>query len=157
LKYNIKKDKNNKEDDNVIEDRKRFGKNTNTLEKDNKSNKIDKNMDKNDEKEINNKTKEVNKNNRFYRRYKYNIIENKEEEKPKKEEKVINEKKVIEKEDSPEKEKQEEVSKPYKKIYQKRQNYLTIDPETNINIDDTNEKNLGKMLIHWKKIIKVII
>ena len=142
LKYNIKKDKNNKEDDNVIEDRKRFGKNTNTLEKDNKSNKIDKNMDKNDEKEINNKTKEVNKNNRFYRRYKYNIIENKEEEKPKKEEKVINEKKVIEKEDSPEKEKQEEVSKPYKKIYQKRQNYLTIDPETNINIDDSNEKNL---------------
>jgi hypothetical protein len=112
------------------------------LEKDNKNNKIDKNMDKNDEKEISNKTKEVNKNNRFYCRYKYNIIENKEEEKPKKEEKVIGKKKVIEKEDSPEKEKQEEVSKPYKKIYQKRQNYLTIDPETNINIDDTNEKNL---------------
>ena len=33
-------------------------------------------MDKNDEKEISNKTKEVNKGNKYYRRYKYHIIEN---------------------------------------------------------------------------------
>ena len=140
LKYNISKDKNNKEYDNIIEDRKRFGRNTIPLEKDNKSNTIDKNNNRDDE-EISNKTKEVNKNNRFYRRYKYHIIEDKAEEKPLKEEKVIDKKKVNEKEDTPEKVKQEEVSKPYRKVYQKREKFLTIDPETNINIDD-NENNI---------------
>ena len=140
LKYNISKDKNNKEYDNIIEDRKRFGRNTIPLEKDNKSSTIDKNNNRDDE-EISNKTKEVNKNNRFYRRYKYHIIEDKAEEKPLKEEKVIDKKKVIEKEDTPEKVKQEEVSKPYRKVYQKREKFLTIDPETNINIDD-NENNI---------------
>ena len=140
LNYNISKDKNNKEYDNIIEDRKRFGRNTIPLEKDNKSNTIDKN-NKRDDEEISNKTKEVNKNNRFYRRFKYHKIEDKAEEKPLKEEKVIDKKKVIEKEDTPEKVKQEEVSKPYRKVYQKREKFLTIDPETNINIDD-NENNL---------------
>jgi len=144
LKYNINKDKNNKEDDKIIEDKKRFGRNTVRLEKDNKSNTIDNNNDRDDQ-EISNKTKEVNKSNRFYRRYKYHKIEDKEEEKPQKEKKVIDKKKVIEKEESPKMAKQEEVSKPYRKVYQKRQKFLTIDPETNINIDDNdndNENNL---------------
>jgi hypothetical protein len=140
LKYNINKDKNNKEYDNIIEDRKRFGKNSITLEKDNKSNTIDKNNDRDDE-EIRNKTKEINQSKRFYLRNKYQKIKDKNEEKPQKEEKVIDNKKVIEKEDTPEEQRQEETSKPYKKMYKKRQNYLTIDPETNINIDD-NENNL---------------
>jgi hypothetical protein len=140
LKYNINKDKNNKEYDNIIEDRKRFRKNSITLEKDNKSNTIDKNNDRDDE-EIRNKTKEINQSKRFYLRNKYQKIKDKNEEKPQKEEKVIDNKKVIEKEDTPEEQRQEETSKPYKKMYKKRQNYLTIDPETNINIDD-NENNL---------------
>jgi hypothetical protein len=127
LKYNINKDKNNKEYDNIIEDRKRFGKNSITLEKDNKSKTIDKNNDRDDE-EIRNKTKEINQSKRFYLRNKYQKIKDKNEEKPQKEEKVIDNKKVIEKEDTPEEQRQEETSKPYKKMYKKRHNYLTIDP-----------------------------
>ena len=154
LKYNINrkyknydanenKNKNqNENEDNKIEVRKRFGNSAVILKKDNKPKK------KNEEKErdINQNQNNVNKGNRFYRRYRNYKTENKEEEKPKKEEIIIEKTTVIEKVESPnkyetpEKEKDSSSAKP-RRIYKKRPNNIIINDGK-----DETEKNYEKNL-----------
>jgi len=133
---NKNKDEN---EDKKIEVRKRFGNSTVLLKKEIKT------KNKNDEKEndINPNQNYGNRGNRFYKKYRNDKPENKEEENPKQEEIIIEKTTVIEKVEEPKYETPEKRSSSVKtrRIYKKRLNNLILNDDK-VETEKNNEKNI---------------
>ena len=137
---NDNEDKNKDEnEDKKIEVRKRFGNSTVILKKEIKT------KNKNDEKDndINPNQNYGNRGNRFYKKYRNDKPENKEEEKPKQEEIIIEKTTVIEKVEEPKYETPEKRSSSVKtrRIYKKRLNNLILNDDK-VETEKSNDKNI---------------